>query len=135
MTPRRWLPIGIAAFVIAQALVWLFAGSIWWSFRGGIIWSGGPSPSRVARDSYVAIAFFAVAGITLAALLRFLARPGRRSVFLLSVIQVVNALAALTFTLTIDTAWILITALAVPTLALLYLSERRRSAHSASTPT
>ena len=133
MTHRRSLCIGIVVLVIAQAVVWLFAGLIWWSFRGGLIWSGESlSASRVARDSYVAITFFAVAGITAAAVLPFLARPGRRSALLLSAIQVVNALAAFVLTLLIEKTWILITALAVVTLALLYLSERRGASVEAS---
>jgi len=129
MTPRRWLRLGIGAFVMAQALVWFFAGSIWWSFRGGLVWPGQePSPSRIARDTYLAIAFFVVAAINVAVLPPFLARPGRRSIILVTAIQAMGALGALALTLVIDTAWILITALAVPTLAMLYIAHRRRSA-------
>jgi len=129
----RWLRFAIVAFAFVQSVIWLFAGSIWWEFRGGLVWPGEePSASRIASDSYVAIAFFVVAGLSVAVLLRFLVRPDRRSVFLLSATQSIGALAAFAFTLLIDTVWILITALAVPTLALLYLYERSRSAHDHS---
>jgi hypothetical protein len=128
MTSRRWFLVGIVVLVLAQTLVWLFAGSVWWTFRGGIVWPGQePDPTRIARDSFVAIAFYIAAAINVAVLLAFLARPGRRFTLLLAVIQTIDALAAVAFTLVIDKAWILITALAVPTLALLYLAERRRS--------
>jgi MFS family permease len=129
----RWLRFAIVAFAFAQTVIWLFAGSIWWEFRGGLVWPWEePSPSRIARDSYVAIAFFVVAGLSVAVLLPFLVRPGRRSVFLLSATQFIGALAAFAFTLLIETRWILITTLAVPTLALLYLYERSRRTHDHS---
>ncbi len=123
----RWLRFAIIAFAFAQTVIWLFAASIWWEFRGGIVWPGEePAASRIARDSYIAIAFFVVAGLSVAVLLPFLLRPGRRSVFLLSATQVIGALAGFAFALSIEKTWLLIAALAVPTLALLYLSERSR---------
>jgi hypothetical protein len=129
MNQRRWLIFGIVALIVGQVLVWLFAGWIWWSFRGGLVWPGQePSPSRVARDSYVAMAFFVVAAINVAALMAFLARPRMRSIFLLTAIQAIGGLAAIAFTLMIDRTWILITALAVAALALLYMAHWSRSA-------
>lgn len=121
MTARRWLLAGIAVLVIAQTLVWWFAGSVTWSFRGLLT----PDPSRIARGTFIAVASFIAAAANVAVLLAFLARPGRRFTLLLAVIQTVDALAALALTPAIDTAWILIAALAVATLALLYLAERR----------
>jgi hypothetical protein len=135
MAQRRWLHTGIVVLVITQAIAWLFAGSIWWSFRGGIIWKGEfVSQSRVANDSYLAIAFFAVAGITVAAVLLFLVRPGEGSTLLLASVQLVNAAAAFALTLAIEKTWVLITALAIPTLVLLYFSERRQSVPAKSNP-
>jgi hypothetical protein len=129
MTPRRWLHVGIVAFVMAESLVWFFAGSIWWSFRGSLVWPGQePSPSRIARDTYLAIAFFIVAAINVSVLLPFLVRPGRRSIFSVIAIQATGGVGALVLTLVIDTAWIVIAALAVPTLAMLYIAYRRQSA-------
>ena len=121
-TRQHWFRIGVVLLVIAQSLVWLFAGSVWWSFRG--LLAGGPSSQRGTSDAYVAIAFFAVAAISLAALVQFVARPGRKALLLLAAIQIVSALAALAFTLFVDPRWILIVALAVPALALLYVSAQ-----------
>ena len=121
-TRRRWFRIGVVLLVIAQSLVWLFAGSLWWPFRG--LLTGSTSLPRGTWDAYIAIAFFAVAVISLAVLLQFVTGPGRRALVELCAIQIVSALAALGLTLLFDQRWIVIVALAVPTLALLYLTER-----------
>jgi hypothetical protein len=119
VNPRRQLLAGVAVLVVTQCLVWVVAGSIWWSFRG--LMAGGPASPHGADDAHFAIAVFIAAAVNGAALVPFLLLRRRWSVILLIVIQALDALVALPLTLLISVWWILITIVAAPTIALLFI--------------